>query len=171
MNPSVPTIADLIDSARDYVRRATQLELDMSVESLAFVDHYLRQAGAVSDELLVLLAPAVGAYFAEVVLAHLGGSWHRRGNPDEWTVTLAAAPITFNPAGLAAEAFRQDAVAGYDGTVRVPPDLEEALTQVLAAAAPVTKSYYYSLTGRLETLEHMSDILVELRRRQFESRS
>jgi hypothetical protein len=163
-------IAELALAASDYVRRAVGLDLDGSVESLAFVDHYMGQAGDVSDELLELLAPALGAYFGEVVLSHLGGEWDARAeDAADWTITLASpeagALCTFHPVAMAACALRGEDLEEYDASISTPPDLSERLADALANASPVAADYYYSLTGRLETLEHVVELLAALRER------
>src|SRR5438552_18542314 len=86
-------IAEYALAAGDYVRQSLGVELDGSVESLAFVDHYVSKIGQVSDEVLALVAAALGSYFGEVVIGRLGGAWATGGDdPAGWTVTLEAAP-------------------------------------------------------------------------------
>lgn len=164
-NPS-STPAELAQAAREFVRRAVALELDGSVESLAFVDHYLGQIGEVNDDVLALISAAMGAYLGEIVIAHIGGTWSALGEPTDWMITLEPAPVTFSPAGMAAEAIRMGDADGYDGSISVPGEVEQLLAEALAASGPVDERYYYSLTGRLETLEHVVEILVELQRHQ-----
>src|SRR5256885_1321772 len=123
-------IAEFALAAADYVKRATGLDLDGSVESLAFVDHYLSTVGNVTDELLALVAPALGAYFGEVIVAHLGGDWATEGRePADWTIAIGeGAPlVTFHPAAFAAEALRRRDVPGYDAALVTPPELEGPL--------------------------------------------
>src|SRR5438552_12523975 len=91
-------IAEYALAAGDYVRQSLGVELDGSVESLAYVDHYLSKIGRVSDEVLGLVAAAVGAYFGEVAIGRLGGDWRTDGDdPAGWLVTLEAAPLRFRP--------------------------------------------------------------------------
>ena len=73
-------VVELALAARDYVRRAVAMELDGSVESLAFLDHYLSKVGDVDDEVLHLIAAAVGAYFGELVLSEVGATWHAQSS-------------------------------------------------------------------------------------------
>ena len=163
-------IAEFALAAADYVRQSLHVELDGSVESLAFVDHYLTKVGQISDDVLRLLAAAVGAYFGEVAIAKLGGEWRTEGDdPAEWTVMLEAAPITFKPVAMAAEAVRQDDLEDYDGSLQVPAAMEGGLEEALAAVGDVEADYYYSLTGRFETIEHAAEVLAELRRRAEEA--
>ena len=96
--------------AADYVRQSLHIDLDGSVESLAFVDHYLSKVGKVSNQVMELVATAVGAYFGEVVISRLGGDWHVDGDdPGGWTITIEAAPLRFRPIAMAAEAVRKQA--------------------------------------------------------------
>lgn len=162
------TVAEWVLAAHEYVRRAVGLELDGSVESLAYVDHYIAKVGEVSDEVLALVAPALGAYFGEVVLTRVGGHWQTGGDPAAWRVVLDPVAVSFAPAAMAAEALRHADVAGYDASLAVPREVESVLMQALESAVPVEEDYYYSLTGRFENIEHVVEMLVELKRRKLE---
>jgi hypothetical protein len=161
-------VAEYALAAHEYVRRAVGLELDGSVESLAFVDHYLSRAGDVGDELLALAAPALGAYFGELLCAHLGGEWVEPldEDPASWRVRLGGAAdrplLEVHPVAMAAEALRRDDVPGFDAQLKPLPALADQLAEALAAVPPVEESYYYSLTGRYETIEHALAILAAL---------
>ena len=166
---STARIAEYALAAADYVRQSLKVDLDGSIESLAYVDHYLSKVGNVSDEVLALLSAAVGCYFGEVVISRLGGVWRTEGDdPVGWTVMLEAAPVTFHPVAMAAEAVRKDDLEDYDATIAVPAPMAGSLEEALAAVGDVEADYYYSLTGRLETLEHVADVLAELRRQAEE---
>ena len=158
------------DAARKYVQRALGVELDDSEESLAYVDHYIAQtarAEALKPEVLALVAPALGAYLGQVAIQRFGGKWLIEGtNPAEWQVELDPAPLTFSPIGMAAEALRGEEVDGYDASFSTREDLMGPLLEALESTPPVDEAYYYSLTGRLETLAHALDILIELERRK-----
>ena len=158
------------DAARNYVQRAVAATLDDSEESLAYVDHYITttaQKEALKPEVLALVAPALGAYLGQVAIARFGGHWVLDGDdPAEWRVELEPAPLWFHPVGMAAEALRGEEVDGYDASFATREELMGPLLEALEAAPPVDEAYYYSLTGRFETLAHALDILVELQRRQ-----
>ena len=172
-------IETFVAAARDYVRRATAAELDGSDVSLAFVDHYLdktRSAGEIKDPVLALVAPAIGAYFGEVAIARFGGRWVLPSDePSTWSVELAPPDsgvwLQFYPVGMAAEALRHDDVEGYDSSFNARPERMAQLGDLLAAAPPVDENYFYSLTGRFETLEHALEILVELERQRREEQN
>ena len=67
---------------------------------------------------------------------------------------------------MAAEALRGEEVEGYDASFTTREDLMGPLLEALESTPPVDEAYYYSLTGRLETLAHALDILVEIERRK-----
>jgi len=158
-------IQPFVAAARDYVKRAIGADLDGSDTSLAFVDHYIKQSGTLSDAVLALVAPAIGAYFGEVAIAHLGGRWIIASDePAAWRVELARASLHFSPVGMAACALRGADLEGFDGNFHADPRFADALEEALASAPPIDEEYYYSLTGRLETLEQVQQLLVELDR-------
>jgi hypothetical protein len=165
-----PPVQPFYDAARNYVKRAVGVELDDSEESLAYVDHYIAstaRAEALKPEVLALVAPALGAYLGQVAIARFGGKWVIEGaNPADWRVELAPAPLTFHPVGMAAEALRGEEVEGYDAAFTTREDLMGPLDEALESTPPVDEAYYYSLTGRLETLAHALDILIEIERRK-----
>ncbi len=167
-----PPVQPFYEAAKKYVQRALGVELDDSEESLAYVDHYVDKSGraeALKPEVLALVAPALGAYLGQVAIGRFGGKWIVEGeDPAEWRVELEPAPLTFYPVGMAAEALRGEEVDGYDASFATRDDLMGPLLEALEAAPPVDEAYYYSLTGRLETLAHALDILVELERRKRE---
>ena len=161
-----------VEAARSFVQRSLGLEgveLDRSEESLAFVDHYAEGAreSQLKDELLALVAPALGAYLGEVAIAKFGGQWVLEGeDPSEWRVELQPVPLRFWPVGMAAEALRGDEVEGYDASFAVfgpsASTLMSLLREQLARVPPVEPEYYYSLTGRLETLTHAVEVLTTM---------
>jgi hypothetical protein len=133
------------------------------------VDHYIertaRPGAALKDDVLSLLAPALGAYFGEVAIAKFGGRWTFEGEePAEWRVELEPIELRFHPVGMAAAALRGDDVEGYDASFSTRSEWMAPLAEALAAAPPVDEAYFYSLTGRLETLAEVVDFLVEIDR-------
>ncbi len=168
MTPS--RVQPFYDAARNYVKRAVGTDLDDSEESLAYVDHYITstaRAEALKPEVLALVAPALGVYLGQVAIARFGGSWVADSDdPADWRVELAPAPLWFHPVGMAAEALRGEEVEGYDASFATRDDLMGPLLEALESSPPVDEAYYYSLTGRFETLTHALDILVELERQK-----
>jgi hypothetical protein len=170
-------IETFVHAAREYVARVLGEEgvaLDGSETSLAFVDHYIDKTARgvqLSDDVLALLAPALGAYFGEVAIAKFGGRWVLDGeDPAKWRIELEPVELRFWPVGMAAEALRGDEVPGYDASFATRPEWMGPVGDALAAAPPVDEAYYYSLTGRLEILAEVVDLLAELARQAEEKR-
>lgn len=188
-------LAELRRAAADYVARATGCVLDGSEESLAYVDHYLERLRAEPPrrpEALRLVAFALGTYLGDLAIARFGGRWlalpppppegdeSERSTPADptlaplrWRVDLDAAPLRFDPIGMALSAFA-DLVADEDAElpeaeaddgISLRPgarSLQTALHEALARLSPVSADYYYSFTGRFETLAHIVELTVEL---------
>src|SRR5439155_23371859 len=124
------------------------------------------RAEALKPDVLALVAPALGAYLGEVAIARFGGKWVLEGeDPAGWRVEVDAAPLWFYPVGMAAEALRGEEVEGYDASFATRDDLMGPLLEALESSPPVDEKYYYSLTGRFETLTHALDVLAEIERR------
>ncbi len=167
--PTQIDVETFVAAARKYVERALGVQLDDSETSLAFVDHYIESARAASlkDDVLALVAPALGAYLGQVAIGKFGGSWILPSDdPAEWRVELEPVPLRFWPVGMAAEALRSDEVEGYDASFASSPALMGDLLEALSRVPEVQPEYYYSLTGRLETLTHAVEILAELKQQQ-----
>jgi hypothetical protein len=167
--PETPEIGPFVDALRGYVRHALGGEplLDFSEESLAFIDHYIEKTRGetIDASVLALIAPALGAYFGETAIARFGGRWLIEGHdPSKWRIELSKGELKFTPAGMAAAALVRDEIEGWDASFAPRPGLREALAAALARVPPVEEAYYYSLTGRFETLAHALDLIVEIER-------
>lgn len=178
--PPLERLAELRRAAGDYVQRVVGVPIDTSEESLAFVDHYItqvREKGDIKDEVLLLVASALGVHLGEVAIGKFGGRWQRDEplppSADVLTdalgfrVALTQVPLVFAPVGMAAAALRLAEVEGYDATIDVPVEFRVALTEALARVS-IPEDEYYSLTGRLESLAFTVDVLAELTRQQAE---
>lgn len=171
--PTPDRIADLCRAAQDFVQRTLGVAVDTSEESLAFLDHYVTQVRSDAQrkgEVLGLVSAALGAHLGQVALQRFGGVWEvvagaaDADQPAAWRVTLSAAPLTFAPIGMAAEALMGAEAPGYEATITTTLQRTAALTAALSRLPPVSEEYYYSLTGRLETVSYAVDVLVELAR-------
>ena len=166
---SPPKITELALAAKAYVQRAIAVEVDDSVESLAYVDLYIASVGELKPEVLALTAAALGAWFGELWVAHRDAVWHADDeDPATWMVAIPGPDerslLAFHPVALAAAALVGGDVDGYDASLRAPAASEARLAELLADAAPVDAAFYYSLTGRWEAIEHITDLVLELRR-------
>jgi hypothetical protein len=153
------------ERAREPIRRASGMEPDFSAVSLAAVDHYVRELSPGPPDEMLVRATELGCYFGEVLRQAFGGTWRKAppDDPKEWTLELAPFPLSVHPIGMAAEALYEAEVADHDGSLHVPAEAEPALENALLAMGQVTEEYYYSLTGRFETIEHVLDILCAAR--------
>ena len=166
--PPAPVL-DLAGACIEYVDHALGFTLDFSPDTLSAVDHYttsVRASLAVNPALGSLIAPAVGAYFGEVIRVHFDAFW-RLPTPNQldWSVCFKLVFLAINPIGVG-----YDAVYGgtdHDGprsALRVSPDEREFLDRRLATVPPVPEEQYHLLTTRFEVLE----IAVEALRAKME---
>jgi hypothetical protein len=108
---------------------------------------------------LQLVVATSAAYFGEVVRQRLGGRWEAGGNEAEWRVVLPTG-IHFSPAGFVAAAIARADLDDLDSEIAAPPRMLPYVQQALARMGEVTADDYYSLCGRLDTLEHVHEVLV-----------
>jgi hypothetical protein len=171
-DPAPPEeLEPFLRSARDYVRRAVGMELDGSETSLAFLDHYLEkvwQDDPMKRDVLDLAAASLGAYFGEVLRKKFGGRWTLGADPAAWVLELGVGALRLHPVGMAAAALIRDEVEGHDASFHTKAEWMGPLGEALASSPPVDKGYYYSFTGRMETLEHAAEVIAELERRARE---
>ena len=164
-----PPVLDLAGACLEYVNHALEFGLDFSPDTLSAVDHYttgVRASLAQNPALGPLIAPAVGAYFGEVVRVYFDGFWRvPTPNQHDWSVCLKLVFLAINPVGVG-----YDAIYGgteHDGprsALRVAPEDREFLDRRLATVPPVPEEQYHLLTTRFEVLE----IAVEALRARME---
>jgi hypothetical protein len=162
-------VLDLASACLEYVDHALGFTLDFSPDTLGAVDHYttgVRASLAQNPALGALIAPAVGAYFGEVVRVHFDAFWRvPTPNPHDWSVCMKLVYLALNPIGVGF-----DAVYGgtdHDGPrspLRVAPEDSEFLDRRLATVPAVPEEQYHLLTTRFEVLE----IAVEALRAKME---
>lgn len=155
-----PRIAELARAAVEYVKRAIGLELTYDSDTLPLLDHYLRTVPDDQPATIELVVVASGAYFGEVVRRTLGGRWDTSADEvTEWRIVLPTG-LNFSPAGFAAAAIVRADLDDLDTTMDAPPRMRPFVEQTLARMSDVTEDDYYSLCGRLDTLEHVHEVLV-----------
>jgi hypothetical protein len=176
-SPIPPSVREYAEQAVAYVERALRIKLEYDSNTLPVLDHYLRTVPADQPAALALVLATAGAYFGEVVRRHLGGRWElstdarlpnnddsdsgtpRDGQPESWRVVLPTG-IHFSPAGFVATAVAQADLDDFDSEMAAPPRMLPYLQQALSRMGEVTVEEYYSLCGRLDTLEHVHEVLV-----------
>lgn len=154
-----PRVREYADQAVQYVQRALGVPLGYDSDTLPVLDHYLRTVPTDQPAAMELVLLTAGAYFGEVVRNLLGGRWETTGAEREWRVVLPTA-ITFSPTGFVAAAIAQSDLEDFDSELSAPPRMMTHLQQALSRMGEVTVEEYYSLCGRLDTLEHVHEVLV-----------
>ena len=180
-NPSADSPAEVVeyaDQAVQYVRRALDMTLEYDSETLPLLDHYLRSVPGENAAAAHLVAATAGAYFGEVVKRRVGGEWDLPSrDPGSWRLVLPTG-LWFSPAAMALAVIvgadeetgslgdeitdpEADAVTGsdWDASLNAPGPLRPLVAQVLDNMAEVSHDDYYSLCGRLDTIEHVESVL------------
>jgi hypothetical protein len=163
MDAAVPArIREYADQTVDYVKRALGVRLEFDSDTLPLLDHYLRTVPEDQPATLKLVIATAGAYFGEVVRRRLGGRWEHtpgEGEAEDWRVVLPTG-LSFSPSGFAAAAIAQADLEDLDSELDAPPRMRPYVQQALARMGEVSIEDYYSLCGRLDTVEHIHEILV-----------
>lgn len=166
---------------REQVRRALGVELDDTVTSLAFVDHYLHQArGEPRDSILALVAAGAGAYYGELVRREAGGTWIGDGmDPRSLRLLLRPQFLYFSPIDQALEAITGETLDPEDPRIPAGPAFDSAfhlepvaphqegdeahdsvwLEARLGELPGVPEDQFHTLTCRFETLTLMLELL------------
>ncbi|MDC0676065.1 hypothetical protein [Nannocystis radixulma] len=169
-------VGDLDRQLREQVKRALGVELDGSVTSLAFLDHYLGLARSETRApILDLLAASAGVYFGELVRREFGGTWvGRAGDPRNYRLLLGAQYLHFTPVALALAAIlgREPDDEDIDCALHLdirsgsePDGVSDAtfIEERLMAVPPVPEDQFYTLTTRFETIALIIDLLAQRR--------
>ncbi|NVB83223.1 MAG: hypothetical protein HOV81_32925 [Kofleriaceae bacterium] len=158
-DPVPPRVREYADQVVEYVRRALGVTLEFDSDTLPLLDHYLRTVPTEQGATMQLVTATAGAYFGEVVRRRLGGRWETTGEEADWRMVLPTG-ISFSPAGFVATAIAQGDVADVDSEIDAPARMRPHLQQALSRMGEVSVEDYYSLCGRLDTLEHVHEVLV-----------
>src|SRR5258706_4042892 len=161
MDEPVPArVREYADQAVAYVRTALAVTPQYDSDTLPLLDHYLRSLDTSEAATLKLVIATAGAYFGEVVRRRLGGRWEASPDgEDDWRVVLPTG-LNFSPAGFVASAIAQADLEDHDSELDAPPRMRPYVQQTLARMGVVSVEEYYSLCGRLDTLEHVHETLV-----------
>lgn len=158
-DPVPPRVREYADQAVTYVRRSLGVTLEYDSDTLPLLDHYLRTVPEGQPETLQLVIATAGAYFGEVVRRRLGGRWELGGEDTEWRVVLPTG-LNFAPAGFVAAAIAQADLDDLDSEFDAPARMRPFVQRALERMGDVSVEDYYSLCGRLDTLEHVHEVLV-----------
>jgi len=159
-SPPPPPVSEYATRTVDYVRRALGVELTYDSDTLPVLDHYLHTVPADQQATIDLVIATAGAYFGEVVRRLLGGRWDSTAEEvSEWRMVLPTG-VQFSPAAFVASAIARGEVEDFDDGLEAPPRMRPYLADALNRMGEVTEDEYYSLCGRLDTLEHLHEVLV-----------
>ena len=180
-DPAAPErIREYAEQAVAYVQRALGVKLEYDSDTLPVMDHYLRTVPtnraiegdddggadlakpAIANEqtaAVQLVLATAGAYFGEVVRRRNGGRWELADEQADWRVVLPTG-LNFSPIGFVASAIAQSDLDDLDSELDAPPRMQPYVKQALDRMGEVTVEEYYSLCGRLDTLEHIHEVLV-----------
>ncbi len=162
MDEAPARVREYADQAVSYVRNALGVTLEYDSDTLPLLDHYLRNVPEGQPATIQLVVATSGAYFGEVVRRRLGGRWElgQEGTEDvDWRIVLPTG-LNFSPAGFVAAAIAQADLDDLDSELDAPPRMRPYVQQALARMGEVSIDDYYSLCGRLDTLEHVHEVLV-----------
>lgn len=167
-------IEDLAQGCVRFVKEAVGIELDYTGDTLPVLDHYVRaRVGAPGEEVVALLAPAVGAYFGEVLRRSFGAAHWLDAGSDYRALRLEFEPFTlsFNPIGIAVEVITRAEAEGWGAHFALREDVREEVERSLRETAPVHLNDYYTFTVRFEALQQVADLLgaLQLRARTKQS--
>ncbi len=159
----IPThVQDLATAAIVSVKATVGVELDYTQDTLPILQHYATtELKESSDETLALMAPAVGAYFGEVVRRRLGEArWHApQGENALWRLEAIPFFFAFNPVGTTLEVIAQDDRPGWGAHLHIRKADEERVKSALEAYGEVREEDYYSFSVRFETIEQVTEHL------------
>jgi hypothetical protein len=159
LDSAPPRVREYADQAVTYVQRALGITLEYDSNTLPVLDHYLRNVPDDQPATLQLVVATAGAYFGEVVRQLLGGRWELADEDVQWRVVLPTG-IQFSPGGFVAAAIARADPEDVDSEIAAPPRMLPYVQQALARMGEVSIDDYYSLCGRLDTLEHVHEVLV-----------
>ena len=161
LEPVPPRVREYADQAVAYVQRALGVKLEYDSDTLPVLDHYLRNVPEDQPAALQLVVATSGAYFGEVVRQRLGGRWELADQEAEWRIVLPTG-LHFSPVGFVAAAIARADLEDLDSEIAAPPRMLPYVQRALARMGEVSVDDYYSLCGRLDTLEHVHEVLVAL---------
>ena len=163
-DPVPPRVREYAEQVVTYVKKALGVTLEYDSDTLPVLDHYLRTVdeaagGGNQPATIQLVVATSGAYFGEVVRRRLGGRWELNTEDIEWRIVLPTG-LNFAPAGFVAAAIAQADLDDVDSEIDAPARMRPYVQQALQRMGEVSLDDYYSLCGRLDTLEHIHEVLV-----------
>jgi hypothetical protein len=160
--PPPAPVAELCAACMRFVASKYKVSLDGTPDTLSLVDHYVREGReAIKErpETLDLVAPAVGAYFGEVLRHELGAEWYAEGPHDAWRLYFTHVYLAFNPLGMAREALTMTEADGWHAHLELDPGEREEIERRLQAMPEVEEEEYYLPTTRFDVVTAVVETL------------
>ena len=157
-------VRDLADACVRFVKRALDIELDYTPDTLPLLDHYLRGTRDVAQEnVLNLVAPAAGAYFGEVVRRQLGPCrWYWvEGDLSACRLEFVRCFLSFNPVGCALNTVLGGEADHFGGAPALLPEDEPLVRESLERVGGVREDDFYRLSVRFEVIEQIVSLLID----------
>lgn len=150
-----PAVRDLTVACVTSVKNATGLELDLTQETLPFLDHYATLVDSPRDEVVSLLAPMCGAYVGELIRRHLhDGEWSIDVEDyARWRLEFEQCSLAFNPIGMALEVLLGQDVPDWGAHLQAAPEDRLRVQQALEVFGDVRDRDYYTFSVRVEAIE------------------
>ena len=158
-------ILNFTDNLVAAVQSATGQRLDLTPETLPFLDYYgqiyrgsrdkkFTKDRAAAENLSLLLAPMGGAYFGQVIHAKYACQWHAPlQSYGEWRIQFEHCFLYFNPVAVAMEVFNQKEMKGWPAAFETRPEDEAWLCSILDELGRVSVEDYYTFSVRWEILD------------------
>ena len=146
---------DLAIACVTSVKNATNLELDLTQDTLPVLDHYATLVDSSREEVVSLIAPMCGAYFGELLRRHLGlGEWvDTDGAYEDWRLRLTPTSLSLNPLGVALEVLVQSEAGGWGAHLDVAPADRTRVDDALSVLGEVAEDDFFRFTVRFEGIE------------------
>jgi hypothetical protein len=150
-----PAVMDLTVACVTSAKNATGLELDLTPDTLPFLDHYANLVDSRREQVVSLLAPMCGAYFGELIRRQLGdGEWILHADDyAQWRLRFEACSLSFNPIGIALEVLLSQDVADWGAHLQTAPEDRSRVEQALEVLGNVPDRDYYTFCVRYEAIE------------------
>ena len=150
-----PAITDLTVACVTSVKNATDLELDLTQDTLPILDHYAELVDSPRDEVVSLLAPMCGAYFGEVLRRHLeDGDWDCTSEEHkDWRLRFERCSLELNPIGVALEVLTGREAGGWGSHLQMAPPDRAKVDRALSVFGDVREDDFDRFSVRFEGVE------------------
>ena len=154
-------LLELVAGCIDAVKRATDIELDFTQDTLPVLDHYAGLQHETKQEVLELIAPMCGAYYGEVLKRELGEAWwHTEDAFEHWRLEFAGCLLHFNPVGTAMEVLAKGDAPGWFAHLQTAPKERTLVETALQVFGEVPEDRYHLFTTHFEATDQVYNALM-----------